>query len=72
MLLAPAWRLIILLNHYLLLQLALNPMDFEQKDVSVDHLRLLSHGYEVWEVLELDLRNGVWTEALFVLFEDEF
>ena len=71
MLFAPAWRFIILLNHDLLLQLALNAMDFEQKDVSVDHLRLLSHGYEIWEVFELDLRNRVWTEALFVLFEDE-
>ena len=72
MLLAPAWRFIILLNHDLLLQLALNAMDFEQKDISVDHLRLLSHGDEVGEVFELDLRYRVWTETLFVLFEDEF
>ena len=64
-------RLVVLLDHDFLLKLALDAMDFEKQNVGVYHLRLLGHRDQVWQILELDLRHRVRTQALFVLLEDQ-
>ena len=46
-------------------------MHLQQKDISVDHIRLLGHRDQVRQRLELHLGHRVWAQALLVLFEEE-
>jgi len=44
-------------------------LDFNQKHFSVDHIGLLRHGNQTWQVLKLNLWHRLRTQTFFVLLE---
>ena len=44
-------------------------MDFNQEHFCVDHIGLLSHGNQTWQVFKLNLWDRFRTQTLFVLFK---